>query len=245
MQSEMHTELHVSALPTLLQVECLKVNWTIAGLRVDKKNLCVRYNARNKNITQQFSLFREGQQRQGITFDPVPAGASVPSEAEAETALRSLLTAKKLPQEEAEFGITVAVAFADIITKNWSESSSLTTDHILSEALEQARQAHSDSRQSEQGGPMPGYNHGHPVQAPERTRNPVGSPHHHQGFLSISPPNANIQTGRRSRGQAAMHGKRNLASSPTADASSNRIPPGPASPLAAAACARTKKNPHV
>uniref|UniRef100_A0A0G4G4U6 Uncharacterized protein n=1 Tax=Chromera velia CCMP2878 TaxID=1169474 RepID=A0A0G4G4U6_9ALVE len=173
----------------------------------------------------------------------MPTGAPVPSDAEAETALRSLLAAQKIPQEEAEFGIRLAVAFADIVTKNWSESSSFTTDHILSEALAQARQAHSDSRQSEQGGPMPGYNHGHAVHPSEMTRNPVGFPYHHQSFLS-NRPNANIQTDRRSRAQTAMHSTRNLTSSLAADASSNRIPPGPVSPLAAAACARRMKNPH-
>uniref|UniRef100_A0A0G4FJG4 Uncharacterized protein n=1 Tax=Chromera velia CCMP2878 TaxID=1169474 RepID=A0A0G4FJG4_9ALVE len=75
-----------------------------------------------------------------MTFDPVPDGAPIPSEAEAETALRSLIAAQKIPQAEVEFGIRLAFAFADFVTKNWSESSSFTTDHILSEALAKTRQ---------------------------------------------------------------------------------------------------------
>uniref|UniRef100_A0A0G4I252 Uncharacterized protein n=1 Tax=Chromera velia CCMP2878 TaxID=1169474 RepID=A0A0G4I252_9ALVE len=95
-------------------------------------------NVRSKDITQEFPLFREGQQRQGITFDPVPAGALVPSDAEAKIALQSLLAVQTILQEEAEFGIRLAVAFADIVTKNWNQLSSFTTEDILSEALAQA-----------------------------------------------------------------------------------------------------------
>eukprot|EP00820_Chromera_velia_P023464 Cvel_32039.t1-p1 / transcript=Cvel_32039.t1 / gene=Cvel_32039 / organism=Chromera_velia_CCMP2878 / gene_product=hypothetical protein / transcript_product=hypothetical protein / location=Cvel_scaffold4889:469-2862(-) / protein_length=445 / sequence_SO=supercontig / SO=protein_coding / is_pseudo=false len=142
----MHTELRINALPALLQAERLKVDQTITGVCLDKKNLCVRYNVPSKNIRQQFSLFKEGQQRHGMTFDPVPDGAPIPSEAEAETALRSLQTAQKIPQAEAEFGVRLAFAFADFVMKNWSESNFLTTEQILSEALAQARQTHNPSQ---------------------------------------------------------------------------------------------------
>uniref|UniRef100_A0A0G4I4C0 Uncharacterized protein n=1 Tax=Chromera velia CCMP2878 TaxID=1169474 RepID=A0A0G4I4C0_9ALVE len=105
------------------------------------------FNVRSKNINQQFSLFREGQLREGITSDPIPAGTSIPSEAAAKAALQSLITAQRIPQKEAEFGIKVAVAFANIVTKNWSdlESSSFTTQHMLSEALAQARKADNET----------------------------------------------------------------------------------------------------
>uniref|UniRef100_A0A0G4I3G7 Uncharacterized protein n=1 Tax=Chromera velia CCMP2878 TaxID=1169474 RepID=A0A0G4I3G7_9ALVE len=138
-----HGNLHVNWLAARLRAECLNVNHTITGVHLEKENLSVKYHVRSKNITQEFSLFREGQQRQGIAFHPngMPADASVPSEAQAKTALRSLLAAQEIPKEAAEFGMKVAVTFADIVTKNWSESNSFTTDRILSEALSHARQA--------------------------------------------------------------------------------------------------------
>uniref|UniRef100_A0A0G4FS94 Uncharacterized protein n=1 Tax=Chromera velia CCMP2878 TaxID=1169474 RepID=A0A0G4FS94_9ALVE len=130
----------MGALSGRLQAERLKINPTVTGLCVDKANLCVRYNVPNKNITKHFSLFREGQLLESITSEPMPAGAPLPSAEQTQAALQSLLSAQKIPQEEAELGIRVAVAFADQVVKNWSALDSLTTQGILSEALAQVRE---------------------------------------------------------------------------------------------------------